>query len=77
MNNRTQGILYAMVCVALWALIPVVSKSGQSTLNHHQFLFWSSVFSFLMVLTLCLLTGTVKHLKSYSLTTGQKIAVPD
>jgi drug/metabolite transporter (DMT)-like permease len=37
----------------LWALIPVVSKLGQSELDNHQFLFWSSLvslFTFVVIL---------------------------
>ncbi len=34
-----------LICVSLWALIPVVSKLGQVTLDNHQFLFWSSLIS--------------------------------
>lgn len=39
-----------MLCVALWALIPVVSKMGQESLDNHQFLFWSSAVSFVTLL---------------------------
>lgn len=36
-----------LTCVFLWALIPVVSKIGQTDLDNHQFLFWSSFVSVL------------------------------
>ena len=42
-----QAYLLVLICVSLWALIPVVSKLGQTNLDHHQFLFWSSLLSFL------------------------------
>lgn len=45
MNTKTKSIIYVLICVLLWALIPVVSKLGQSNLNNHQFLFWSSLVS--------------------------------
>lgn len=50
MKNKTKAVLYTLVCVAMWALIPVVSKLGQVDLDNHQFLFWSSVISFLAFL---------------------------
>ncbi len=39
------AFLLVLICVSLWALIPVVSKIGQITLDNHQFLFWSSLVS--------------------------------
>ncbi|WP_074406574.1 MULTISPECIES: DMT family transporter [Aquimarina] len=47
MNSKTKSIIYVLICVLLWSLIPVVSKLGQSNLDSHQFLFWSSIASFL------------------------------
>ncbi|TKG89581.1 DMT family transporter [Puteibacter caeruleilacunae] len=45
MKSRTKSIIYVMLCVLLWSLIPLVSKLGQADLDNHQFLFWSSVVS--------------------------------
>jgi len=45
MNSKIKSLLYVLICVLLWALIPVVSKLGQSNLDNHQFLFWSSLIS--------------------------------
>lgn len=47
MNSKTKSIVYVLLCVLLWALIPVVSKLGQNELDNHQFLFWSSLVSML------------------------------
>ena len=47
MSNKTVAVTNVLVCVALWALIPVVAKLGQTNLDSHQFLFWSSLVSFL------------------------------
>ena len=44
-----------MHCVLMWALIPVVSKLGLSNLDNHQFLFWSSLISFLTFLIIILI----------------------
>ena len=50
MHSKTKAIIYVLICVGLWALIPVVSKLGQTNLDHHQFLFWSSVSSLIALL---------------------------
>lgn len=47
MSAKAKSIIYVLACVLLWALIPVVAKTGQTTLDNHQFLFWSSLVSFL------------------------------
>lgn len=47
MSSKTKSIIYVLLCVLLWALIPVVSKLGQTELDNHQFLFWSSLVSML------------------------------
>lgn len=47
MTSKTKAIIYVLICVGLWALIPVVSKLGQVSLDNHQFLFWSSLVSFI------------------------------
>lgn len=49
----------------LWAFIPVVSKSGQQTLDQYQFLFWSSITSFFTLLMVTLLSGKGKQLFHY------------
>ncbi|RKX85643.1 MAG: hypothetical protein DRP58_05560 [Spirochaetes bacterium] len=53
MSGKLKGTVYVLICVALWALIPVVSKMGQTTLDNHQFLFWSSLVSFLVLGAAC------------------------
>ena len=49
MNNKTKGTMFVLICVALWGLIPVVARMGQSSLDNHQFLFWSSLISFIVL----------------------------
>jgi drug/metabolite transporter (DMT)-like permease len=44
----------------LWALIPVVSKQGQTDLDNHQFLFYSSFISFLLFFILSVFTKEYK-----------------
>lgn len=50
----------------MWGLIPVVARLGQSTLDNHQFLFWSSLVSFLVLFLNAGLSGNLPELKSYS-----------
>jgi drug/metabolite transporter (DMT)-like permease len=58
----SKAIVYVLACVLLWALIPVVSKLGQSNLDNHQFLFWSSLVSFTTFLILILTKKQAKDL---------------
>ncbi|MEM9387132.1 MAG: DMT family transporter [Pseudomonadota bacterium] len=43
------GHAYALSCIVLWSLIPVVSRFGQTSLDNFQFLFWSNGLSLLVV----------------------------
>lgn len=65
MKSKTKAIVYTLICVALWALIPVVSKLGQANLDNHQFLFWSSVISFLAFLIATVVVKQSKMFLSY------------
>ena len=67
MKSKNKAILYVIICVILWALIPVVSKLGQVDLDNHQFLFWSSLVSFLALLTSTLVTKKAKFFQKYNL----------
>ncbi len=67
MRIRTQGYLLALMCVFLWSLIPVVAKLGQIDLDHHQFLFYSSLISFLVLLLYGIFTSRISDLFSFSL----------
>ena len=64
-SNKARGGAYALICVAIWALLPVVSRNGQQSLDHYQFLFWSSLLSTLTMALLCLMRGTLVSLKQY------------
>jgi len=67
MKNKTKGTLYVLLCIALWALIPVVAKMGQTQLDNHQFLFWSSLVSFVVLALSVTFTGNLKEFKTYQL----------
>ena len=67
MSNRLKGTLFALLCVALWALIPVVAKLGQSKLDNHQFLFWSSLVSFIVLGLTVLASGKLKYILQFTI----------
>lgn len=63
--NKTKGTFYVLLCVALWGLIPVVAKMGQAQLDNHQFLFWSSLVSVVVMFIATTLSGHLKEYKRY------------
>lgn len=67
MGPRLKGTVFVLICVSLWALIPVVAKLGQSTLDNHQFLFWSSLVSFIVLGIASAVVGTIGEIARYSL----------
>ena len=67
MSGKLKGTIYVLICIALWALIPVVSKTGQTRLDNHQFLFWSSLISFLVLSGTAGLRGKFTDFKRISL----------
>lgn len=67
MSNKFKGTIFVLICIALWALIPVVAKLGQASLDNHQFLFWSSLVSFLVLSITAVVKGDMAELGSYSL----------
>lgn len=67
MRAQLKGTFYVLLCVILWGLIPVVAKLGQTELDHHQFLFWSSLTSFLVLLAAVIMTGHWREFKRNSL----------
>lgn len=60
------AIILAVLCVSLWALIPVVAKLGQESLDHHQFLFFSSVVSAVVLWLTVFATGRDRELRSWN-----------
>ena len=65
MSGKLKGTVFVLICVSLWALIPVVAKLGQTTLDNHQFLFWSSLVSFLILGVISTLAGTIGEIARY------------
>ncbi len=65
-ENKSKALLYIFACIALWSFIPVVSRLGQQNLDNYQFLFWSSLLSFVVLLISSIFTGKVQSLKNYN-----------
>ncbi len=59
-------IVYVALCIILWSLIPTFAKYGQSSLDHHQYLFYSSIVSFLSILVISVINKKAKEIFSYS-----------
>lgn len=68
MNSRKQAVIYVLLCVICWALIPIIAKTGQSNLDNHQFLFWSSVTS---IFTFAVIVLVKKKASSFIALTGR------
>ncbi len=67
MSNRTKAILLVFICVILWAMIPVVAKLAQVNMDNHQFLFWSSLISFICLFSTALIKKKIAIFKQYKL----------
>jgi drug/metabolite transporter (DMT)-like permease len=74
MTGKTKGTLLVLVCVSLWGLIPVVAKLGQSSLDNHQFLFWSSLVSFIVLTSTAVFKGNYRLLRTISIKQGFYLA---
>jgi drug/metabolite transporter (DMT)-like permease len=51
----------------MWSMVPVVARYGQTSLDNHQFLFWSSLVSFLGLFLLTWIRGEIKLVAAFSL----------
>lgn len=60
MTNKTKATILVLICIILWAMIPPTAKYAQSILDNHQFLFWSSLISFI-----CLFLTTIIKKQTY------------
>lgn len=60
-------MLYAFACVCMWAIVPVTSRMGQTTMDNYQFLFWSSLVSFLVLFSVTAASGNLISMKKYAL----------
>lgn len=60
------GITYIVLCILLWSLIPTVAKFAQSGLDHHQYLFYSSIVSFMSIFIVSFFERNLTEVFSYS-----------
>lgn len=65
-ENKSKSLLFVFACIILWAFIPVVSRFGQVNLDNFQFLFWSSLLSFAVLLSTTIFSGRVFEFKNYN-----------
>ncbi|MGB0893705.1 MAG: DMT family transporter [Parashewanella sp.] len=66
MRTKYQASIAALVCVCLWGFVAVVSRLGQVELDTHQFMFWVSLSSFVTLLLVSIIKGTVTEVLNYS-----------
>ncbi|MGP1450377.1 MAG: DMT family transporter [Wolinella sp.] len=69
MSNARKGALYLALCIILWSMIPLFAKLAQTSLDHHQYLLYSSIFSFVSLVVVAIFRGEVRGIFSYSLRT--------
>jgi drug/metabolite transporter (DMT)-like permease len=60
------AIIYIILCIVLWSLIPTIAKIAQSELDHYQYLFYSSIVSFLSIFIVSVYEKKIKQIFSYS-----------
>ena len=65
LSDSSKAKIYTGLCIFSWAFIPVVAKLGQIDLDNHQFLFWTSLISFITLFSVTLLSGKIGHFKEY------------
>lgn len=73
-SNKIQAAFFATLCVLLWGLIPVVAKVAQSDLDSQQFLFWSSLVSFITITLVAVQRRSVTLVLRYQARDWFKIA---
>ncbi|MEK7187614.1 MAG: DMT family transporter [Patescibacteria group bacterium] len=64
--NKSKSLTFILSCVVLWSFIPVVSRLGQQGLDNYQFLFWSSLLSFIVLFLSTFIVGKTADFKNYS-----------
>lgn len=64
--SKKLAIIYVGLCIFLWSLIPVFAKLTQSTLDHHQYLFYSSILSFLSIFIISFYEKSLKEIFKYT-----------
>ena len=67
MTNKQKALIYTFLSIFLWAFIPVISKLAQNTLDNFQFLFYSSLISFITIFTITLIKKKVSLIFKYTI----------
>ena len=60
------GVIYISLCIFLWSLLGIFVKFAQSNLDHYQYMFYSSIVSFLSLLILAIFNKSATKVFSYS-----------
>ncbi|WP_066165139.1 DMT family transporter [Aliarcobacter cryaerophilus] len=65
-SQQTLGIIYIALCIFLWSLLGIFVKFAGSNLDHYQYMFYSSIVSFLSLLVVAIFNKKAKEILSYS-----------
>jgi len=65
-SQKTLGIIYISLCILLWSLLGIFVKFAQSNLDHYQYMFYSSIVSFLSLLVVSFFNKKIKEILYYS-----------
>ncbi len=65
-SQSTLGVIYISLCIFLWSLLGIFVKFAGSNLDHYQYMFYSSIVSFLSLLVVALFNKKAKDILSYS-----------
>ncbi|WP_181022152.1 hypothetical protein [Campylobacter hyointestinalis] len=69
MKINLQGSIYLALCILLWSFIPIFAKFAGTSLDHHQYLFYSSIVSFASLLVVLIFSKSIKSVFSYKFST--------
>jgi drug/metabolite transporter (DMT)-like permease len=75
MNKKVTSYFFLGLCILSWGLIPVVSKKILVELNNLQMLFYSTIFSCLVMGAIVLFEKKMKVLKTYTVNDYVKIGL--
>ncbi|RXJ83602.1 DMT family transporter [Arcobacter sp. CECT 8985] len=64
--NENIAIVYIALCIILWSLIPTFVKITHSELDHHLYLFYSSIISFLSIFIVAVYEKSLNQILYYS-----------
>lgn len=66
LSKNMKSVLYVFLCIVLWALIPVFAKLAQTDLDNYQYIFYSSIVSFLSLFAVSAFSFSFREIKYYS-----------